>query len=296
MPCSFCTSSLHNINRCNHQMIDILYENIKVIYIDTMYQYPQNTEARFKSKVHFRFNLKQLRAVGVRYINALVRTSKLVLVNMLWQYFNTNIYQYENEYLHAARRLPVVPDPIPEFAQDLEHQPDDENSIIWYIDRTPSQVNIPQNLHEVFPNISGRSIRNRYLINEEFNNIFRHFRGNINESNVYDSQVTSPTIPLNLDETFSRTIRKFNIIPSLLVQEGENLEECDDCPICYDSVKLLNSVKINCGHKFCGDCVIQTLKHSNRDNTFCAMCRGKIETCVVKKQEVYDKIVEYCNL
>lgn len=343
MSCSFCASNLHNINRCNNQMIDILYERIKVIYVDMMTQYPHETEVRFKSILNRRFNLRELRGVGVKYIHAVARTTKQILVNMLWQYFSTHIHLPENDgWIEARRRLPVQPDPIPDFARDLEEQQDDEEEdITWYIDRTPSRVNIPQDGYRTPPSVTAiptspqaprrridfsnyfrllsnqqdpvslRELRDILIADFEWSNttgdrynifVTRRLIAIVNESLATGRQIVVPHIPydsmpLNLDETFSRTVRKFNIIPTLLVQEDENLEECDDCPICYESVKLLDSVKIGCSHKFCGECVTKTLqKHNKRDDPCCALCRGKIETCVVKKQEVYDQIVEYCNL
>jgi hypothetical protein len=333
-------------------MIDILYERIKVIYVDMMTQYPQDTQTRFKSILNRRFNLRELRGVGVKYMNSVARTTKHQLINMFWQYFSTRIHLPENE----ARRLPVVPDPIPEFARDLEHQQDDDDdeNITWYIDRTPSRVNIPEdgyrtptsvaaiprepptprrrvdtgNYLRLLSNqqdpVSLRELRDLLIADYELSNthgdpnniyvdrynifITRRLIAIVNESLATGRQIVVPPMPLNLDErfspmhlnldeAFSRTVRKFNIIPTLLVQENENLEAVEDCPICYESVKLLDIAEIGCGHKFCGECVTKTLqKHNKRDEPCCAMCRGKIETCIVKKQEVYDQIVEYCNL
>lgn len=349
MSCSFCASNLHNINRCNDPMIDTLYERIKVIYVDLMTQFPQETEVRFKSVLNRRFNLRELRGVGVKYIHAVARTTKQILINMLWQYFSTRIHLPENDGWLEARRLPVEPDPIPEFARDLEQQQDDEEDITWYIDRTPSRVNIPQddgyrtppsvtaiptspqaprrridfgNYLRLLSNqqdpVSLHELRDILIADYELSNthgdpsntyvdrynifITRRLIAIVNESLATGRQIVVPHIPydsmpLNLDEEFSRTVRKFNIIPTLLVQESENLEVVEDCPICYESVKLLDIAEIGCGHKFCGECVTKTLqKHNKRDDPCCALCRGKIETCIVKKQEVYDQIVEYCNL
>jgi len=247
-------------------MIDLLYERIKVIYVDILTQNQHDAEVRFKSILNRRFNMRELRGVGVKFMSAVTRLTKRELIQNIWEYFSTHIHLPENEPI----RLPVQPDPIPEFAQDLEQQQDDEEEdITWYMDRTPTRVTAIPTTPQA-PRIT-----QRYL----------------------DNNTDSLLQPRNLYEAFSATVRKFNIIPTLLVQEDENLEECDDCPICYESVKILDSVEMGCSHKFCGECVTQTLKkHNKREAPCCALCRGKIERCVVKKQEVYDKIVEYCNL
>ena len=326
MSCSFCASNLHNINRCMDPMIDLLYERIKVIYVDILTQHQHDAEVRFKSTLNRRFNMRELRGVGVKFMSSVTRLTKRELIQKNWEYFSSHIHLPENE----PRRLPVQPDPIPEFARDLEQQQDDEEEdITWYIDRTPSRVNIQQNSYRnpSRVNIQQNSYRNptsvtaipsepqapqRFIVRQFLEELYRQGdRVRLHEyhndlmsylafSNTSGSQEEIFEIRdlLRITQHYldNVTVRKFNIIPELLVQEDENLEECDDCPICYDSVKLLDSVKIGCGHKFCGECVTQTLKkHNKRDEPCCALCRGKIESCVVKNQEVYDKIVEYCN-
>ena len=317
MSCSFCASNLHNINRCMDPMIDLLYERIKVIYVDIFTQHQHDAEVRFKSTLNRRFNMRELRGVGVKFMSAVTRLNKRELIQNIWEYFSTHIHLPENEPI----RLPVQPDPIPEFAQDLEQQQDDEEEdITWYMDRTPTRVTAipttpqaPQRfvLRQFLEELARQGhplrldeFRNRLMVNLAFS-IYDGRQDEIFEirellritQRYLDNNTDSLLQPRNLYEAFSATVRKFNIIPTLLVQEDENLEECDDCPICYESVKILDSVEIGCGHKFCGECVTQTLKkHNKREDPCCALCRGKIERCVVKKQEVYDKIVEYCNL
>jgi hypothetical protein len=298
-------------------MIDLLYERIKVIYVDILTQHQHDAEVRFKSILNRRFNMRELRGVGVKFMSAVTRLNKGELIQNIWGYFSTHIHLPENE----PRRLPVQPDPIPEFAQDLEQQQDDEEEdITWYIDRTPTRVTAipttPQSprrfiVRQFLEELSRQGqpvrlheFRNRLMVNLAFSiydgreeEMFE-IRELLRITQRYlDNNTDSLLQPRNLYEAFSATVRKFNIVPELLVQEDENLEECDDCPICYESVKILDSVEIGCGHKFCGECVTQTLKkHNKREDPCCALCRGKIERCVVKKQEVYDNIVEYCNL
>ena len=358
MSCSFCGIRGHNINRCNSPTIDSLFERIKIMWIDILNTIDsvREREFRFKTDLDICFNLPELRAVGVKYAYGLASWRKSVIIENLYNYFSSRITLPEEEQPWLeARRLPVVPDPIPDFARDLEQE---EDIITWNIDRTPSYTSVAStfefpfiipdgyitppstiSMHEAPPaprrridfsnyfrllsnqqdQVSLHELRDILISDFEWSNttgdrynifVTRRLIAIVNESLATGRQIVvpqenmplnlderfSPT-PLNLDEAFSRTVRKFNIIPTLLVQETENLEECDDCPICYETVKILDSVKIGCGHKFCGECVTKTLQtHNKRDDPSCAMCRGKIETCVVRKQEVYDKIVEYCNM
>jgi hypothetical protein len=352
MSCSFCGIRGHNINRCNSPTIDSLFERIKIMWIDILNTIDSvgEREIRFKTDLDICFNLPELRAVGVKYAYGLASWRKSVIIENLYNYFSSRITLPEEEQPWLeARRLPVVPDPIPDFARDLEQQQD---NITWNIDRTPSYSNVAStfeeeiipdgyrtppsiiSIHEEPPaprrridfgnyirllsnqhdQVSLHELRDALIADFEWSNttgdrynifVTRRLLRIVNESLATGRQIIVPPMPLNLDERFSpmplnldeARVRKFNIIPTLLVQETENLEESDDCPICYETVKILDSVKMGCGHKFCGECITQTLqKHNKRNEPCCAMCRGKMETCVVKKQEIYDKIVEYCNM
>jgi len=91
--------------------------------------------------------------------------------------------------------------------------------------------------------------------------------------------------------------KKFNIAPILNIEEEEEEEEkavCE-CAICLsDGVKLRDSVKLNCSHQFCGECVIKTLETHNSSNPCCALCRATISNITVNNSDNYDKVAQYC--
>lgn len=86
--------------------------------------------------------------------------------------------------------------------------------------------------------------------------------------------------------------RKYKINPILCLDvEGLDIEE--DCNICFEKTQFRNMVTLNCNHKFCGDCVSQTLKKCNKNNLpNCSLCRTKTEWLLVNEQQILDKLKE----
>jgi len=256
-------------------MIDILYERIKMIYVNIMTQYPLEIEVMFKSVLNESFNLRELRGVGVKYIGALETTRQQELVNMLWQYFNTNIYLLENEGWRQEMRIPVEPDPIPEFARDLEQQQyDEDENINSYVDRTPTVV---FNLDELMRR------------DEELG---------LPELDVRQMTVGNPIYARNLLSEFEAVahtpqVKKYNITPLLVPTEEEGVQEC---AICYENITCIDMVKLNCSHIFCGSCIKGSLKAHNNIycGPACALCRAPIKSFSVKNPEIYNLVLEHC--
>jgi len=64
-----------------------------------------------------------------------------------------------------------------------------------------------------------------------------------------------------------------------------------DCPICYESVNTKKSIKTNCDHSFCGECVIKLIDKSNHlDHLNCPMCREKITVFTMYDKCLIDKM------
>ena len=103
----------------------------------------------------------------------------------------------------------------------------------------------------------------------------------------------------NLESEFGRIdiAKKYNISTCISVTEtSEELDKCEDCLICFEETKLLDTVTINCGHKFCGMCIKNTLKMYNNmtADPACAFCRSQITSCTMKNQETYSLVSEHC--
>lgn len=310
MSCSFCGISGHYISSCNSPIIPNLFERMKTKWIDTLNTIVfRERKSIFIHYLKVSFSLRQLKAVSVKYANGLASWNKLITLNKLYQYFSTRIHlseELENEDWIEVRRLPTVPDQIPDFAQDLTQPPEeDEEDIMWYIDRTPlhnMSVNGHINMLEAQWLVEEASHHNPinidWIYTAASNQIIADFAIAIITNNVRrDTQVyqSQPHVYRNLNAEFDSVAKKYKITP-ILLEEDEN-SETNDCPICYETVNIKDTIMISCGHKFCGECITQTLqKHTKTENPCCALCRGTINKCSIKNKEVYDKIVEYCNL
>ena len=135
-----------------------------------------------------------------------------------------------------------------------------QDLLSWTIDRTPDTI--PMYLRE-------------YLLAEEMS--FRQ-----------DDYI--PIYPINLMEHFDATIRKYDI--NIKLEEDSLKTNEDDCGICLELTKDSDNMHLNCGHKFCGQCIKGCL---NAGKPSCAMCRCPIKNITVKKQELYELVSEYCN-
>ena len=299
MPCSFCNSPIHDIRFCNSQMIDILYERIKVIYVDILNenQNTGNIEIRFKGVLNRRFNLKQLRAVGVKFLHTTARLNKTQYMEIMYQHYSSRIYTIpEEQPWLETQRLPTQPDPIPDFARDIEEpaSPDDYD-ITWYIDTTPTPVSVLSfpiltQLAQQRPNYT--QMRHVQSATGRENSIY--YREPMRGLNLMAHfNAVSGNIP------FTPQIKKYDIKPKLIIEEEqEKEEEEEDCAICFESIKCMDLVKLNCSHKFCGNCINGSLKSHNNIycGPSCALCRTQMVSFSVKNPEIYNLVSEYCNL
>ena len=296
-------------------MIGLLYERIKVIYIDMTNQYSHDIEARFKSLLNRRFNLRELQAVCATHTYFPSSRPKQQIIYSLYQYFSS---QEDEQHWLEVRRLPTHPDPIPEFARDLdqpqEEEQEEEDDITWYIDRTPSPVSVLE-FELIHDRIStprrltyNDEIRQITTSESEGNNEFwisstqsrtRDYINNDYDNNDDDDIIVSRSLNSAFDAVATAPqIKKYVIYLVLVpdeVEEGEEGEE--DCAICYESIKCMDLVKLNCKHKFCGICIKETLKsHSKLSEPSCALCRKQMISFSVKNPEIYNLVSEHCNL
>jgi len=295
MSCSFCNSYSHNIRGCQDPMIGLLYERMKVIYIDMMNQYPHDTESRFNSVLNRRFNLREIRAVCATYTLCPVSRPKLQMISVLYRYFSSRIYslphQEEEQPWLEARRLPTQPDPVPEFARDLDQPPEEEHDITWYIDTTPSPVSV---LTFGSALIQDRLTSPRHITYNHDDVWLRLGRLGL-RGQGYQEIMVARSLNAEFDAVATvPQIKKYNIQPLLEADFKEGVEEC---AICYESVNYMDFVELNCAHKFCCTCITSTLKaHNKLCGPSCALCRKEMESFTVKNPEIYHLVSEYCSL
>lgn len=299
--CSFCSIQGHNLTFCVNPMIGILFERIKVIYIDVLNSYSdsQAIELRFKEVLNRRMNLRDLRAVGVKFLNLSSRLSKENLINEFYNYYRGRISS-------SVSLFPSSPDPIPSFANDLEVSNEilsesasqvastsQETPITWYTDRTPDASLILR--FQVL--LMEQSIRNN-IYNEMI-----EYHNNIYHANILNSLRTNLLSEFNSVDSSP----KFNI----KIEYGEEIElenketekvneenDLKECGICWEQFSDKKLIKLNCAHEFCGDCVKGILKnHKNMiENPRCALCRDQMCVLKIVRKEEYDLLSEHCNV
>ena len=302
MSCSFCSCRDHNIRNCNSPNIPSLFEKMKTKWIYTLNTFDfRERKNIFNHYLRVSFNLKQLKAVSVKYANGLASWNRSSILNNLYEYFSTRIHlseHLENEDWIEVRRLPNVPDQNPDFAQDLTHP--SEEDIMWFIDRTPlhnMSVNGQINMLEAQILAEEASQHNPINIDWIYTAASNQMIADLAISIITNNVRREPHVYRNLNAEFNSVARKYKIKPVLLVKENETLENCEECAICYELTKLVDTVEFGCSHKFCGICVTNILQnHNNSEAPCCALCRGTIKTCSMIDVEVYNKIVEYCDV
>jgi hypothetical protein len=105
----------------------------------------------------------------------------------------------------------------------------------------------------------------------------------------------------NRNTVIHNAVRRFryqqkNREPTFHIQikkENATTELCD-CPICYESVPSINTIKTNCKHSFCGDCIIKFIdKSSTLSELHCPMCREHITLFVAYDKDIMDKVSKW---
>jgi hypothetical protein len=257
----------HNIGHCSHPSINNIFNTIKNEYIQIILLTSNNDIKKhiFTQTINRRFNLNELKVICVKYLNSISRFTKGVYCNLLWDYFQ-NYYQI---------RPLIYPEPVSE-AIPASPQP---SEITWYIDRTPSFPPIPGQTNYDF---------NRLIYSNELDNF-------VNENFNYNDNLFD--IARNLLDDFDNVQDNKINIKSIITEEKENEEYNIECAICYESISSQNLVKLNCNHEFCGTCINSSLTTHNNIycGPTCALCRTPMESFIIKNQETFDLLKEYCS-
>lgn len=51
-----------------------------------------------------------------------------------------------------------------------------------------------------------------------------------------------------------------------------------ECSICYEDIEIAKTVRLNCNHEFCGECITTHIKKTPSAEVKCPMCRSNINT------------------
>jgi hypothetical protein len=105
-------------------------------------------------------------------------------------------------------------------------------------------------------------------------------------------------IPINLNTVFDAVAtppKKYRINPILFCSEtDEELEEVNECTICYESFKMMDSVTLNCEHQFCGGCISNLCRTTTKWHLNCPLCREQISSFIVKSDELLEAVTNNC--
>jgi len=167
--------------------------------------------------------------------------------------------------------------------------------ITWSIDRTPRRHSDVEMMP--LPSIrASRSERIRerrardlltYIPSPEFVTFVRNI--------MQEIDAEADFIPFHNDNEGSK---KYNITVTLLAQVSAQVSDVCECCICMnDEINCVDSVKLNCEHQFCGDCIISTLKKHNKSSELkpsCALCRSTMTQIVTNNSDILAKIQEFC--
>jgi hypothetical protein len=266
--CSYCGNITHNIRNCDNPFIHVYYVNIKYQYLDCINLNPVNPQLIFTTSVSRIYNLSIIKAVSVKFTNSpayLNKTSHLIKLFEHFSHMGTN----------SAFR---TPDPIPSYAQDLNAEYEAPEEIHWFIDRMPTP-NLLLSFNSQRISIPLELLNEYIQAVDEFIPISRDL------NNEFDSSLST---------------KKYCITP-ILSLESTNSNDMDleeDCPICYEQIGSMDSVRLNCNHKFCGSCIISTLSHHRvKDcSPSCALCRQPITNMITKNNDTFNNISEFCIL
>jgi len=291
MPCSYCGCQGHNIRLCNDSTITIHYNNIKGIYISIK----QSSIDVLRDKMRFEnsfltYTVHILKAVITKFVGGSISLLKKGLINRLWdKFFVENVLQ--NEW---ALTLPNIPDVIPAYAQDLAI------NNFEVVQSSDQRLGSGARVFDLLRNARA----SRHL---QSNSQVSAIAAFLEDYVAFSSRNLESEFERNWELTFGRDLeseferidiaKKYNISTCISVTEtSEELEKCEDCFICFEETKLLDTVTINCGHKFCGMCIKNTLKMYNNmtADPACAFCRSQITSFTMKNLETYSLVSEHC--
>ena len=300
MPCSYCGCWGHNIRLCDNPTITIHYNNIKGIYISIpILSRGALVDERFRDSVS-RYTVRILKTVVAKFVGGSISLLKNDLINQLWANCRLIITGtgLQNEWIERVT-LPNIPDVIPAYAQDLSIS---NGTVVTEFGPFNAFESVFQNSDQ--RHVSGTRVfeilRNaRALLRNTNTSQVRAIHDYLEDYLAFSPRFLEEELARNLESEFERINipKKYNISTCISVTETEEeLEKCEDCSICFEETKLLDTVTINCGHKFCGTCITNTLKMYNTMTAgpACAFCRSQMTSFVVKNQEIYSLVSEHC--
>jgi len=232
----------------------------------------RHNENIFTSVLNMHFYLKDLRAIGVKYLNVYSRTTKSDLILLILYYFHSLNYYHSQQTTQENTNSNLEFDDNSD--QDVFQNDPEDASILHFINMT---INHHYQFHNIVPH-----------------NLTPDFEAEHNNSNL-SPQIKKYKIRLIIEEN-NEGFQADNDNDKDNDNDNEKFEDVEDCAICYESITDMNIVKLNCNHNFCGCCIKNTLHHNDKPyiNPSCALCRNPISRFIVKNLETYNLIADHC--
>ena len=258
MPCSFCRSNYHTKRDCNNPQVVAF----QVSYVKRINRLITNAYVRRNSPLVLKRDMEEwLSNVSLEHLK------------IIFQYLKRNTRLNINGYYILKRQVILVILQIVFYDCGIDIQsayiPDLAN---LYVPESSSAA--AANTPRVPPVASAAPIvpPTTETHNERI-------------ARISAQNVAPAPVERSFNNTTSLTERAFRdliITPPVvrpkkvvILKFDEVCENNDECPVCYDGLKIESFVKLNCSHKYCKECIKKCMSSCKLD---CPMCRAPITT------------------
>jgi hypothetical protein len=163
-------------------------------------------------------------------------------------------------------------------SQDNNNENEDQFNIDFVIDRTPN-INLIYNLQNI-------------IINQHFDEIFAEgFEAIIDGTAQFNTD--NDIHELDTTDEFIQ-FQSLPIYKSVIEYEVNQIhvsEEERECIICYETKECQDISQINCGHKFCSNCLIKIIR-INIIEPLCPLCRYNITHITFQTHQYNDTFLQ----
>jgi len=249
--CSFCRRAGHNITTCNSEPIRIFRRNTLNFLESARQQQGQPGLFRDYLLNEALYDPNLVRAFAIRYCGSNTRSNMDTCIELIIQYFTSNIQNVEtnNQSIREARASEQA---LP--AEDSQIVEPEQTETLFHFDL-------------------------RQIVRYEFSEVDLD----------YDRDLYAISLFMDVIRTINeQSAIKFNIKIKISENQYDLHEKCE-CNICYEEHEKQKFIKLDCGHEFCKDCIIQSLENERRKIPCCAFCRADIKNFEIKDESIKDE-------
>lgn len=265
--CSFCRKVGHNITTCDSEPIRNFRRNT-LNFIQSRSEEPRQLGSSFLDYLlnQALYAPNVVRAFAIRYCGSNTRSNMDRCIELIIQYFTSHIQNVETN------------------NQSIwEIQPAEESQIVEPEQTEPiSHLDLRQFRRNEFSELD------LDYLEMEYRNYDRNYDINLYEMTVFMNIITT------INEGSALLNTKFNIKTKISEKKDDLHEKCE-CNICYEEHEKEKFIKLDCGHEFCKDCIIQSLQNEIRKIPCCAFCRADIKNFEIKNESIKIEFDEFIS-